>query len=121
MKAFILAAGLGTRLSKYTKYVPKPCLKVFNKYSIISKLFRDLDKFNFIDSYIINIHYKPHKIVEEIYNTTDKIQDEIKIKRAILSGTDIPNDSTKSKDGRQQTTLTTLGNGQMLFISGLPS
>lgn len=56
-----------------------------------------------------------------VYNTTDKIQDEIDIKRAILSGTDIPKGSTKSQDGSQQASLTTLGNGQLLFITGLPS
>ena len=35
MKVVILAGGLGTRLSEYTKVIPKPMIKI-NKKPIIS-------------------------------------------------------------------------------------
>lgn len=55
-----------------------------------------------------------------IYNT-DNMKDEIKIKREILSGTDIPNDKTSSDDGSQSYDLWTVGNVQMLNVKGLPN
>ena len=45
MKVVILAGGLGTRLSEYTKLIPKPMVKVNNKpilYYIIN-IFRIMD------------------------------------------------------------------------------
>ena len=36
MKVVILAGGLGTRLSEYTKSIPKPMVKI-NKLEVIKK------------------------------------------------------------------------------------
>lgn len=53
------------------------------------------------------------------YNTNDKIGDELEIRRNILAGTDIPPKKTRSPDGSQKYTLTTLGNAQYVNITGL--
>lgn len=49
------------------------------------------------------------------------IRDSLEVRRAIIAGTDIPPRALKSEDGRQSYTLTTLGNGQLLHIKGLPN
>jgi len=49
------------------------------------------------------------------------IKDEIKIRRAILDGTDIGPTRKSSKDGSQTYEITTLGNAQLLYIEGLPN
>ena len=55
MKAFILAAGLGTRLKDLTKDLPKPLLKVKGK-SLIEWNILKLKSAGF-DQIIINTHY----------------------------------------------------------------
>ena len=54
-----------------------------------------------------------------VYNTNGRLGDELNIRRDILAGTDIPPKKTMSPDGDQKYTLTTLGNAQMLHITGL--
>ena len=64
MKAFILAAGLGTRLKNLTKDLPKPLIKVKGKSLLewnILKL-----KTAGIDHIIINTHYLGSRIEEAI-------------------------------------------------------
>jgi len=56
-----------------------------------------------------------------IYNIQTNTNDELEIRRNILAGTDIPVQKTKSPDGVQSYTSTTMGNAQMLKISGLPN
>ena len=56
-----------------------------------------------------------------IYNLHNDTNDELEIRRAILSGTDIPVKKTKSPDGVQSYTSSTMGNAQMIKISGLPN
>lgn len=55
-----------------------------------------------------------------IFNVGNKLEDELKIKRAILAGTDIEQNKVRSQDGSQSYTLVTMGNAQMLCIHGLP-
>jgi len=55
-----------------------------------------------------------------VYNTSEHMKDELTIRRAILAGTDIPPKKTQSEDETQTYVLTTMGNGQMLEITGLP-
>lgn len=55
------------------------------------------------------------------YNIGSSMKDELKVRRAILAGTDIPQSRTQSEDGSQKYTLTTLGNAQLLHITGLPN
>jgi hypothetical protein len=54
-----------------------------------------------------------------VYNIGDKLDDALKTRRAILSGTDIPRGHTRSEDGQQSYTLSTMGNAQLLHITGL--
>jgi len=56
-----------------------------------------------------------------IYNIHTDTNDELEIRKAILAGTDIPVQKTKSPDGVQSYTSTTMGNAQMLKLSGLPN
>ena len=55
-----------------------------------------------------------------VFNTSEHMKDELTVRRAILAGTDIPPKKTESEDGTQKYELTTMGNGQMLEITGLP-
>jgi hypothetical protein len=50
---------------------------------------------------------------------SSKIEDSLSVRREILSGTDIPRGHTKSEDGQQAYTLHTMGNAQLLHITGL--
>ena len=51
MKVVILAGGFGTRLSEYTKVIPKPMIKI-GKYPIIVHIMKHYYKFGFKDFYI---------------------------------------------------------------------
>lgn len=55
------------------------------------------------------------------YNIGDDFKKELKIRRAVLAGTDIPINKMKSPDGSQTYELWTVGNGQMLKVQGLPN
>ena len=55
------------------------------------------------------------------YNSGDSMKDELKIRRAIISGTDIPPNKTASPDGKQSYNVWASGNAEMLNIKGLPS
>ncbi len=54
-----------------------------------------------------------------IYNIYNASNDELDIRRSILAGTDIPPKKTRSPDGQQTYSVTTMGNAQMVKISGL--
>ncbi len=56
-----------------------------------------------------------------LYNIKATIGDELNIRRDILAGTDIPPKKTRSPDGTENYTLTTLGNAQYVHITGLPN
>ena len=51
MKVVILAGGLGTRISEYTKTIPKPMIKI-NKKPIICHIMNHYSKFGFNEFYI---------------------------------------------------------------------
>ena len=53
------------------------------------------------------------------YNVTN-LRDEMSIRKAILSGTDIPPNKTQSPDGSQHYELWTAGNAEVMLIKGLP-
>lgn len=56
-----------------------------------------------------------------VFGTGGGMEDSLKVRRAILAGTDIPPRATKSQNGAQSYTLKTLGNGQLCQIRGLPN
>ena len=56
-----------------------------------------------------------------IYNIQTSMGDELKIRREILAGTDIPVDKTENDQGDQTYDVWTVGNAQLLRIQGLPN
>ena len=60
MKVVILAGGLGTRISEYTRTIPKPMIKVCNK-PIIYFIMKHYANYGFKDFYIA-LGYKGHII-----------------------------------------------------------
>ena len=67
MKVIILAGGLGTRLSEFTKKVPKPMVKINNK-PILIHIMNHYIKFGFKD-FIIAAGYKAH-IIKEYFKSS---------------------------------------------------
>ena len=66
MKVVILAGGLGTRISEYTKTIPKPMIKI-NKKPIIFYIMKHFANYGFKDFYIA-LGYKGH-IIKKYFNT----------------------------------------------------
>jgi|TARA_B100001094_G_scaffold333139_1_gene408948 glucose-1-phosphate cytidylyltransferase len=64
MKVVILAGGLGSRLSEYTKILPKPMVKIL-KVPIIVRIIKYYNKFGYND-FIIASGYKS-KIIENYF------------------------------------------------------
>ena len=62
MKAFILAAGAGTRLRPLTIECPKPMIPLLNK-PVVEHTLNNLKKHN-IDSIVMNLHTLPKKITD---------------------------------------------------------
>ncbi len=67
MKVIILAGGLGTRLSEFTKKVPKPMVKINNK-PILIHIMNHYIKFGFKD-FIIAAGYKAN-IIKEYFKSS---------------------------------------------------
>lgn len=55
------------------------------------------------------------------YNVGQGLQETLGVKRAILSGTDIPENHFESPDGKQRYKIVTMGNAQLIKIEGLPN
>lgn len=55
-----------------------------------------------------------------IYNISS-LRDELDVRKAILSGTDIPVSRVRSPDGSQTYTLWSAGNAEMMKVIGLPN
>ena len=60
MKVVILAGGFGTRISEYTKRIPKPMILI-NKKPIIVHIMEHFAKYGFND-FIIALGYKGSEI-----------------------------------------------------------
>ena len=60
MKIVILAGGLGTRLSEYTKSIPKPMVKIGNK-PILIHIMNLYENYGYKD-FIIALGYKGEQI-----------------------------------------------------------
>ena len=66
MKVFILAGGFGTRLSEFTKTIPKPMVHV-NGYPIIVHIMKHYLKYN-LNEFYIAVGYKGEKIKKNFKN-----------------------------------------------------
>jgi len=73
MKAFLLAAGIGSRLKPYTDTIPK-CLIPIHDKPLLQIWLELLDRYG-IDEVLINIHHHPGKVAEFI----DRIQPALRI------------------------------------------
>ncbi len=69
MKAFILAAGLGTRLKPLTDTLPKALVQVGGK-PIVAGLIQRLKLYGY-DEFVVNIHHFADKIVDYILSEDD--------------------------------------------------
>lgn len=58
MKAFVLGAGLGTRLHPLTEWLPKPMVPVYHR-PLISYAFDHLRALDAIDGFVVNTHHYP--------------------------------------------------------------
>ncbi len=75
MKVIILAGGLGTRLSEYTKTIPKPMVKI-GPYPILFHIINHYLKYDFTEfyiasgykSYIIKKYFKNFKKSGKLFN-----------------------------------------------------
>lgn len=65
MKAFVLAAGLGTRLRPFTEMIPKPLMPVLNVPSLFYTLFQ-LKRAG-IHDIICNIHHHADLVMRAVY------------------------------------------------------
>ena len=72
MKVVILAGGLGTRLSEYTKKIPKPMVKI-KSIPIIVNIMKHFSKYGYKNFYIA-AGYKQQiiKIILKIKNLVGK-------------------------------------------------
>ena len=70
MKVIILAGGLGTRLSEYTKTIPKPMVKVAG-YPLIIHIMSHYVKFGF-NEFLIAAGYKGYVIKRYFKNYKNK-------------------------------------------------
>ena len=61
MDAFLLAAGLGTRLKPFTDLYPK-CLAPINGIPLLCIWIKKLESLEFIDRIFINVHYKRSEV-----------------------------------------------------------
>ena len=71
MKVVILAGGLGTRISEYTKTIPKPMIKIGNK-PLIYFIMKHYAKYGFKDFYIA-IGYKG-EVIKKIFKKDFRLE-----------------------------------------------
>ena len=100
MQAMILAAGFGTRLLPYTRYLPKPLFPVLNT-PLLSAVVRRLKNFGF-SRIVVNCHHLGEKIIaalEDIDGVTIQFEEMILgtgggLRRALDSLLISPNSTT---------------------------
>jgi MurNAc alpha-1-phosphate uridylyltransferase len=104
MKAFILAAGLGTRLKPYTDTMPKPMVPVCG-VPLIGHIFDRL-KSSGITDVVVNLHHKAD-ILQEYFKTRTDMNIEISLEDELLE-----------TGGGAKKALPLLGNDPFLMING---
>lgn len=64
-KVVILAGGMGTRISEYTKTIPKPMIKI-GKFPILVHIIKHFNRFGYKD-FLIASGYKG-KVIKDYFN-----------------------------------------------------
>ena len=91
MKVVILAGGLGTRISEYTKTIPKPMINI-NKKPLILHIMKHFAKYGFNNFYIA-LGYKSEIIKDYFINYKARNSNfEIDLKTGEISFQDINSD-----------------------------
>jgi MurNAc alpha-1-phosphate uridylyltransferase len=104
MKAFILAAGLGTRLRPYTDTMPKPMVPLCG-VPLIGHIFDRL-KSSGITDVVVNLHHKAD-ILQEYFKARNDMNIEISFEDELLE-----------TGGGAKKALPLLGNDPFLMING---
>ena len=81
MKVVILAGGLGTRISEYTKFIPKPMIKI-GKFPILIHIMRHYLKYG-LNEFIVAAGYKA-EILKKYFPKFKKYGLNFEHKRQIL-------------------------------------
>lgn len=82
MKAIILCGGLGTRISEYTKIMPKPMIKIGNK-PILLHIFDTFLRYG-INEFYLATGYKKKVIYDYFNNTNSFKKDYLKQKKPFI-------------------------------------
>ena len=77
MKVVILAGGLGTRISEYTKTIPKPMITI-NRKPILHRIMEHYSKYGHKDFYIA-LGYRGHIIKKKIFQEKKSLKNGISI------------------------------------------
>ena len=83
--AFILAAGLGTRLKELTSNTPKALVSIDNK-PLLEVLLKDLIKQDF-NHIVVNVHHLGEQIIEFLKQYDSKVEIDISDERQLLMDT----------------------------------
>ena len=84
MKVFILAAGVGSRLSRFSQGKPKCLLNVGGK-TLIKRLVEQFQKYNISDITLIT-GYKHELIMEELQDKVREAEEEMRRSKIRRSG-----------------------------------
>ena len=105
MKVIILAGGLGTRISEYTKSIPKPMILV-NKLPILIHIMNHFSRFNYKE-FIIATGYKG-KVIDNYFKKN-------KFKNWIVDV--VPTGTNTMTGGRLRRLQKTLINNDQFFLT----
>ena len=84
MKVVILAGGLGTRISEYTRFIPKPMIKI-KRLPILVHIMKHYSKFGF-NEFIIAVGYKGNIIKNYFPPTISVLSNILRIVGFSISG-----------------------------------
>jgi mannose-1-phosphate guanylyltransferase/phosphomannomutase len=82
MKAFVLAAGVGTRLRPLTNDIPKPMIPILGKPALHYTI--ELLRKNDFDEIFVNLHYRPQAIMRYFKDNPEYIPLNFSLEKKIM-------------------------------------